>query len=133
MPFRRLTETDRRRLAASSCGWCGGPIEYKARGRIPKWCSAACRQRAWEQSRAATSGRSAVQVVERRVEIPVEKQALPPARPRHADWVGVLNELARQLDTGDIYDRDLPELTGALNQVLDAFGRRPYVHRAGGL
>ena len=51
----------------------------------------------------------------------------PPARPRHAEWVGVLNELAEQLDTGALYDRDLPELTGALNQVLDAFGRRPYV------
>lgn len=132
MPFRRLTETDRRRLAASSCGWCGGPIEYKARGRIPTWCSASCRQRAWEQSRAAASGRSAVQVVERRVEIPVEQQTPPPPRPRHAEWVGVLTELARQLDTGDIYDRDLPELTGALNQVLDAFGRRPYIRRQAG-
>ena len=50
---RRPTETDRRRLAAATCGWCDGPIEIKARGRIPKWCSAACRQRAWEQSRAA--------------------------------------------------------------------------------
>lgn len=132
MPFRRLTETDRRRLAASSCGWCGGPIDYKARGRIPKWCSAACRPRAWEQSRAAASGRSAVQVVERRVEVPVEKPTPPPAHPRHAEWVGVLNELAQQLDTGAIYDRDLLELTGAMNEVLDAFGRRPYVHRQTG-
>lgn len=129
MPFRRLTETDRRRLAASTCAWCGGPIEYKARGRIPKWCSAGCRQRAWEQSRAAASGRSAVRVIERRVEIPIEKPASLPARPRHAEWIGVLNELAEQLDTGAVYDRDLPELTGALNGVLDAFGRRPYVHR----
>lgn len=124
---RRPTETDRRRIAAAVCGWCDGPIEIKARGRIPKWCSAACRQRAWEQSRAAASGRSAVQVVERRVEVPVVMPAPPLARPRHAEWVGVLNELAEQLDTGALYDRDLPELTGALNQVLDAFGRRPYV------
>ncbi len=124
---RRPTETDRRRIAAATCGWCDGPIEIKARGRIPKWCSAACRQRAWEQSRAAASGRSAIQVVERRVEVPVVMPTPPPARPRHAEWVGVLNELAEQLDTGALYDRDLPELTGALNQVLDAFGRRPYV------
>jgi hypothetical protein len=126
---RRPTETDRRRLAAATCGWCDGPIEIKARGRIPKWCSAACRQRAWEQSRAATSGRSAIQVVERRVEVPVAMPTPPPARSRHAEWIGVLNELASQLDTSDIYDRDLPELTVALNRVLDAFGRRPYVHR----
>ena len=131
MPFRRLTETDRRRLAASTCGWCKGPIEYKARGRIPKWCSAACRQRAWEQSRAAASGRSAVQIVERWIEVPVPQPAPPTAtfRPRHRQWVDVLDELAAQLDTGSIYDRDLPELTGALNRALDAFGRHPYVRQ----
>ncbi len=47
----------------------------------------------------ATSGRSVVQVVERRIEIPVEKPAPPPARPRHAEWIDVLNELAEQFDT----------------------------------
>jgi hypothetical protein len=131
LPLRSPTETDRRRLAASICGWCGGPIEYKARGRIPKWCSAACRQRAWEQSRAAASGRSAVQVIERRVEIPTQRPAPSPARPRHAEWIGVLDELATQLDTGAIYDRDLSALTGSLNRVLEAFERRPHVrHRA---
>jgi hypothetical protein len=124
MPFRSPTETDRRRLAASTCGWCGGPIEYKARGPIPKWCSAACRQRAWEQSRAAASGRSAVQVIERRVEIPVQQPTPSPAWPRHQEWVSVLGELATQLDAGAVYDRDLPDLTAALNRVLDAFSRR---------
>jgi hypothetical protein len=84
------------------------------------------------KSRAAASGRSAAQVVERRFEIPVDKPAPPPGRPRHAEWIGVLHELAEQLDTGAIYDRDLPDLTGALNQVLDAFARRPYVHRQTG-
>ena len=131
LPNRRLTESDHRRLAAATCGWCDGPIELKARGRIPKWCSAACRQRAWEQSRAAASGRSAVQIVERRVEIPARQ----PARSatalglRHQHWVEVLDELAAQLDSGAIYDRDLPELTGALNRALEAFDRRPYVRQ----
>jgi hypothetical protein len=46
--------------------WCGGPMQPKPRGRIPKWCSPACRQRAWEQARAATSSLAAVRVVERR-------------------------------------------------------------------
>lgn len=131
LPNRRLTESDHRRLAATTCGWCDSPIEFKARGRIPKWCSAACRQRAWEQSRAAASGRSAVRIVERRVEIPAEQPARSTAtlRLRHQHWVEVLDELAAQLDSGAIYDRDLPELTGALNRALGAFGRRPYVRQ----
>jgi hypothetical protein len=87
--------TDRRR-AATTCGWCGGPIQPKARGRIPTWCSPACRQRAWEQSRAAASGRAAVQVVERRVEVPTR---LPLSR---RDWPQALHELAQQLDDGRI-------------------------------
>jgi hypothetical protein len=110
-----------RRRAASACGWCGTAMEPKARGRIPKWCSASCRQRAWEQARAATSGRSAVQVVERRVEVPVP---MPPTR---RDWPRLLDELARQIDDGRVYDRDLDGLTFALTAVLDAVGRRPYV------
>lgn len=116
-----------RRQAATVCAWCGGPIEPKARGRIPKWCSASCRQRAWEQSRAAASGRSAVQLVERRVEIPVRHGPTTPpvpAAPRHQDWLPLLTELATQLDNGALYDRDLPTLTVALNRVLDAFARR---------
>jgi hypothetical protein len=128
---RRLTESDHRRLAAATCGWCDGPIEFKARGRIPKWCSAACRQRAWEQSRAAASGRSAVRIVERRVEIPAEQPARSTAtlRLRHRQWIEVLDELAAQRDSGAVYDRDLSELTGALNRALEAFGRRPYIRQ----
>jgi hypothetical protein len=41
-----------------------------------------------------------------------------------------LNDLARQFDDGRIYDRDVPDLTAALNAVLQAYRRRPYV-RAG--
>jgi hypothetical protein len=120
-----LTENQRRRQAAATCAWCGGPIELKARGRIPKWCSAACRQRAWEQSRAATSGRSAVSVVERRVEIPVrELPGFEDRQPRHGEWNRILRQLAAQLDTGAICARDLPALTTAFNEVLAAFERR---------
>jgi hypothetical protein len=70
-----------------------------------------------------------VKIVERRVEVPV--QPLTPStasiRPRHNEWVHVLSELAAQLDAGAVYDRELPNLTAALNQVLEAFGQRPYV------
>ncbi len=112
--------TDRRR-AATTCGWCGGLIQPKARGRIPTWCSPACRQRAWEQARAAASGRAAVQVVERHVEVPTR---LPLTR---RDWPQALHELAQQLDDGRIYDRDLSGLSVALDAVLEAYNRRPYV------
>jgi hypothetical protein len=118
-----LSETQRRRNAATVCGWCQGPIQIKAAGRIPKWCSPACRQRAWEQARAAASGRAAVQVVERVVHVPVERHSTP----RHGDWPGLLRELTAQLDSGRIYPRDLPDLTNALTDLLDAYQRHPYI------
>ena len=125
-----MSESARRRHAATACGWCRAPIEIKATGRIPKWCSASCRQRAWEQSRAAASGRSAIEIVERRVEIPSPAPPTQTAlRPRHRDWAPLLLELARQLDAGRIYSRDIPELSTALNQVLETYTRHPYIRR----
>ncbi len=112
-----------RRIAATACGWCGGPITPRSRGPIPKWCSATCRHRAWEQTRAAASGRSAVKLVERRVEVPV------PLVPSRRDWPGLLAELAGQLNDGRVYDRDLPALARALQPVLEAYRRR--VHLTG--
>jgi hypothetical protein len=107
-----------RRMAATTCGWCGGPITPRSRGPIPKWCSVTCRHRAWEHSRAATSGRAAVQVVERRFEIRV------PLEPSRRDWPRLLSELAGQLDDGRVYDRDLPTLGRALDPVLRSYRRR---------
>jgi hypothetical protein len=89
-------------------------------GRMPKWCSASCRQRAWEQRRAAASGLAAVEVVERVVHLPVDHLRMP----RHGEWPEVLRELAAQLDTGRIYSRELPELGEALAAVHVAFLRR---------
>ena len=68
-----------RRAAATACGWCSGPITPRASGPIPKWCSNTCRKRAWEQARAAASGRSAVEIVERLVTVPAQQ---PPPLPR---------------------------------------------------
>jgi hypothetical protein len=65
--------------------------------------------------------RAAVQVVERRVEVPTR---LPLAR---RDWPQALRELAQQLDDGRIYDRDLSGLSVALDAVLEAYDRRPHV------
>jgi hypothetical protein len=36
----------------------------------------------------------------------------------------VLRDLARQLDDGRVYDRDLPELAVRMRAVLEVFGRR---------
>jgi len=106
-----------------ACGWCGSPILLPARGRIPKWCSSSCRHRAWELTRAAASGRAAVQVVDRVVTV---VQEVPVATvPRGAVWPAALAQLASALDTGRVYDRDLAALAQALARVADALDRRP--------
>ena len=107
-----------RRTAATTCGWCGGPITPRNRGPIPKWCSATCRHRAWEQARAATSGLSAVEVVERRVVVHI------PLVPTRRDWPRLLGELAQQLNDGRVYDRDLPSLAHELEPVVNAYRQR---------
>jgi hypothetical protein len=112
-----------RRRAAATCCWCSGPITPRSRGPIPKWCSATCRHRAWEQARAAASGRAAVEVVERRVQVRLPLEAT------RRDWPTLLGELVGQLNDGRVYDRDLPGLARALEPVLQAHRRR--VHMTG--
>ena len=108
-----------------TCGWCGSPIAVPARGRVPKWCGPTCRHRAWEQRGAAASGLAAVEVVTHRVEVSAPAPAVPQVAPRSvADWSRLLDDLARKLDAGRIYDRDLPALNEALTDVIDAFNRR---------
>jgi hypothetical protein len=106
-----------------ACGWCGSKILLPARGRIPKWCSSSCRHRAWELTRAAASGRAAVQVVDRVVTVVQEVPVTTP--PRGAGWAAALAQLATALDTGRVYDRDLPALAQALADVAEALDRRP--------
>ena len=112
-----------------ACGWCGSPFLVSARGRIPKWCSSSCRHRAWELTRAAASGRAAIQVVDRVVEVDrlvTVVQEVPVATvPQGAAWPAALAQLATALDTGRVYDRDLPALAQALAGVADALDRRP--------
>ena len=104
-----------------ACGWCGQPVTVKARGPVPKWCSPACRQRAWEASRAASSGKTAVQVVDRDVLV------IPGDGP---GWVAHLGLLARQLGQGPtmVADHDLD----AVAVALDAPSRRSPSGRGGG-
>jgi hypothetical protein len=93
----------------------------KARGRTPKWCSSSCRHRAWEQQRAAESGRSAVQIIERPVVVQRTTRIPAPNPPRGAEWAEALAQLTRLVDSGRIYDRDLRPIAAAavaLNQSL---------------
>ncbi|MBM6405507.1 hypothetical protein JQN72_14775 [Phycicoccus sp. CSK15P-2] len=61
-----------------------------------------------------------VKVVEHhRVDVPVDP------RPRTVeDYAAILTELAVRLDTGRVYDRDLPTLEPGVTAVLEAMTRR---------
>ncbi len=81
-PTDKNAPTARRRPGQQvSCGWCGTEVPVPARGRVPKWCSSSCRHRAWEQRRAAEAGLAAVKVVDRPVEVIVEKTTVIERRP----------------------------------------------------
>jgi hypothetical protein len=78
---------------------------------------------------AAASGRAAVQVVDRAVEVDrlvtVVQEVPVTTIPKGAEWPAALSQLATALDTGRVYDRDLPALAQALADVADALERRP--------
>jgi hypothetical protein len=122
--------TDR---GAVTCGWCGATVSVPGRGRVPKWCSASCRHRAWEQRRAAASGLSAIEVVDRPVEVVrtvtrikrVVVDGPQVATPRTVEeWARLLEDLASRLDRGTIYDRQLPVMHPAVAALVDSFNRR---------
>ncbi len=100
-----------------ACGWCERPVLVRAHGPLPKWCSPACRHRAWEQQRAARSGRSAVQVLDRYV------PAVPADGP---GWIDHLAVLATQVGAGPrlIPDTDLDQLAAALELAFAAVADR---------
>jgi hypothetical protein len=116
-----------------TCGWCGARVTIAARGRVPKWCSATCRHRAWEQRRAAASGLVAVEVVDRPVEVvrtvtKVKRLLVEAPRPTAPtatrDWAQQLANLADDLDRGRIYDREVEAMMPAMTALVAAFNRR---------
>jgi hypothetical protein len=72
-------------------------------------------------NRDPDAGRSAVEVVERRVEVCV------PLAPTRRDWPKLFSELVIQLNDGRVYDRDVPGLARALEPVLQAHRRRAHM------
>lgn len=115
------------------CGWCQAEVSVPPRGRVPKWCSSSCRHRAWEQRRAADAGLAAVKVVDRPVEVIVEKEKIVERRVkvpvRHSphstrEWTDVLDRLTWALSTNRMDKADLAELEPALSRVLISFSER---------
>jgi hypothetical protein len=75
----------RERLAKRACAWCCTPVQYKGRGRPPRYCGAAHRTRAWELRRAQETIREVVERTETIVrtevrEAPVKVKVVPGVR-----------------------------------------------------
>jgi len=105
------------RPATVTCSWRSTDVTVPAKGRVPKWCGTSCRHRAWEQTRAAASGRSAVDVVERVVERVVTVQLpVPQSRPTQA----ALPVPVPSAPTGS--------LGAAADRTGPAAGHRPHLH-----
>lgn len=109
------------RPTTMTCAWCKTAFRPKPAGRLPTWCSARCRRRAWDQKLAAESGLVAVEVVRETV----VKQRGRERQPRGTEWVALLEQLARQLDNGRVYDRDLTAVRTALRLAVESAARRP--------
>ena len=100
------------------CGWCGTKVPVPSRGRVPKWCSATCRNRGWQATHAPSRG--PVRVVQQRVQVPV-----PLTEPRNIEgWVQLLDLLTTRLAQGRIYSRDLPAFIPAVNRLIEVTERR---------
>ncbi|MGW3308125.1 hypothetical protein ACWDG9_16245 [Streptomyces sp. NPDC001073] len=119
------------RLVQRTCAWCGTPVQYKGRGRPPRYCRAAHRTRAWELRSAETRAARPVsdggrtqepvrEVVERTEtvvrtvvrESPERVKLVPGVRlsgepytmPEDAiEWAQALMYLRRQAGAGKIY------------------------------
>lgn len=134
VPSDKNTVAPRRRPGQKvACGWCRTEVPVPARGRVPKWCSSSCRHRAWEQRRAAEAGLAAVEVVDRPVEVIVEKKTVVERRVnvpvRHSphstrEWIEVLDRLSWALSTSRMDKEDLATLEPALSRVLISFTDR---------
>ena len=129
LPRRRLPTSradPRMRLVQVIDFWPGS-------GSGAAWCSFPCRHRAWELTRAAASGLAAVQVIDRVIQVDgpftVNERVEVEFVLHRPAWLHALAQLTEQIDTGKVYDRDLPALAAPLRDVRSALNRRPVWHR----
>jgi len=88
------------RVLQASCAWCGTAIEVKPRGRRPRFCSQACRQRDYELRTAAArygADVAAGRIHQEPAERVIERTVLAKHPTRPADWEAALAELAAQV------------------------------------
>ncbi|GAC1608613.1 MAG: hypothetical protein NVS3B26_06250 [Mycobacteriales bacterium] len=121
-PSRARLEPDVPRSAARMVSWS---YDAEPLGRLPKWLSSSCRHRAWEAKRVADRGLVVCRTIAVEVPLPVVQRLEVSTHPRGAGWALCLHELAKQLDTGRTYDRDLPALLDAAEALLASLSRRP--------
>jgi hypothetical protein len=113
------------------CAGCGTDVPFARRGPLPKWCGQTCRQRGWEQRRAAAElAETGVAIAVREVvQVPV------PLRPERSEWVGELAELTRQIAALELPDGCLhpvyEALTVAINQLVHRNNLRYAGHQYG--
>lgn len=121
----------REHLISTQCRACGAPIFPAGTGRRPRYCSSACRQRAWALRQAAEQldrpdpqPTVVREVVERTVE--VQRAAPAPPRPRTVeDWVPLLEQLEQQVRENPRSlvrgPEDFQNLAAAVRQLHNAF------------
>ena len=106
-----------------ACGWCGAAVSVPWRGRTPKWCSQSCRTRAWAARRAVEAGDAEVRIVDRPIEV-VREVSVEVEPQSVAEWSALVRKLAKRLDNGRVYDRDLPALVSSVEELSAAVERR---------
>ena len=106
------------RPATVTCSWCSTDVMVPVKGRVPKWCGTSCRHRAWEQTRAAASGRSAVDVVERGRRAGRHRAATRTAITANPDGTAGAGAVCA----------DGERLGAAADRTRPATGHRPHLH-----
>ncbi len=114
------------RLIGRECHNCGAAIEVASTGRRPRYCSPACRQRAWALRQAAeqlgagnprpTVVREVVARERVRTEWKTQLVEVPKPPQRAEDWVEHLRHLNHQIGTGLVFAN--PQSVGSPHQAV---------------
>jgi hypothetical protein len=112
------------RVVQTACEWCGKPVSYSGRGKVPRYCGQPHRQRAYEL-RTAQARRLADVDAGRIAAAPaatvVERIAPWPSDLR--GWESALGVLEEQLRDGTLPTRDHARVAWLLRQLLAGLDR----------